>query len=76
MRKILFYFLMLLFLLPAACSGSRHVYDQKRGLMILDDSEQPRNQKALKSSKKRHKKNRKKPKSNRRKIKKYYKNRI
>jgi hypothetical protein len=62
MRKILYYFLMLLFLLPA-CSSSKTLYDQKRSLMILDVTEQPRNEKALRNSEKRHKKNRKKAKN-------------
>ncbi len=51
MRKVLYYLLMLLFLLPA-CSTSKSLYGQKRGLMILDVTEQPRNKKALKNSKK------------------------
>ncbi len=64
MRKVLYYLLILLFLLPA-CSTSKSLYGQKRGLMILDVTEQPRNMKALKSSKKRHNKNRKKAKNKR-----------
>ena len=62
MRKILYYFLMLLFLLPA-CSGSKSFYDQKRSLMMLDTAEQPRNKKALNKSQNRHKKNKKSPKN-------------
>jgi hypothetical protein len=70
MRKVLYYFLMLLFLMPA-CSRSKTLYDQKRSLMILDVTEQPRNKKALKNSKKRHKKNKKKAKNKRRRTKSY-----
>ena len=70
MRKVLYYFLMLIFLLPA-CSRSKSLYDQKRSLMILDVTEQPRNKKALQNSKKRHKKNKKKAKNKRRRPKKY-----
>jgi hypothetical protein len=70
MRKIFFYLLMLLFILPA-CSGTKRVYEQKRNLMILDVSEQPRNKKALSSSKKRHRTNKKKAKNKKRRPKSY-----
>jgi hypothetical protein len=69
-RKIFFYLLMMLFILPA-CSGSKSIYDQKRSLMILDVSEQPRNKKALQNSKKRYKTNKKKAKNKRRHTKSY-----
>ena len=72
MRKVLYYFLILLFLLPA-CSGSKSVYDQKRSLMLLDTTEQPRNKKALRQSKKRHKTNKKKAKNKKRRTKSYKK---
>jgi len=65
MRKIFFYILMLLFILPA-CSRSKTLYSQKRSLMILDVSEQPINKKALKNSKKRYKTNKKRAKNKKR----------
>jgi hypothetical protein len=58
-RRIFFYLLILLFLLPA-CGGTKSIYEQKRSLMILDVTEQPRNKKALAGSKKRAKRNKKK----------------
>jgi hypothetical protein len=65
MKKIFFYLLMLLFILPA-CSGSKSIYSQKRSLMILDVSEQPVNKKALKNSKNRYKTNKKRAKNKKR----------
>lgn len=63
---------MVLFLLPA-CSRSKSLYDQKRSLMILDTSEQPRNKKALANSKKRQQKNKKKAKNKKHRTKSYKK---
>jgi len=61
-KKIFFYLLILIFILPA-CGGTKSIYEQKRSLMILDVTEQPRNKKALSGSKKRHKRNKKKAKN-------------
>jgi hypothetical protein len=54
-----------------ACSTSKSLYGQKRGLMILDVTEQPRNKNAIKNSKKRHNKNRKKAKNKKHRVKSY-----
>jgi hypothetical protein len=50
--KLFFYLLIMLFILPA-CGGTKSIYEQKRSLMILDVTEQPRNKKAMAGSKKR-----------------------
>jgi len=57
MRRIIIYFMMMLFLMPA-CSRSKSLYEQKRSLMILDNKELPRNKAQLNKSKKRKKSNR------------------
>jgi len=58
-RKLFFYLLVMLFILPA-CGGTKSIYEQKRSLMILDVTEQPRNKKAMAGSKKRAQRNKKK----------------
>ncbi len=51
MRRIIIYLFMVLFLMPA-CSSSKRLYGQKRGLMILDNRDLPKNKKYFERSRK------------------------